>query len=93
MTNRTVPARTWLAARRAFIRTTAQAYAAALPIGGVNVVLLEQLTTAGSTALLLTAGAWIASPLIAGSAAFLSIVGAGVPDEYAAAARSSEPGL
>lgn len=81
MTN-TVPPATWLAARRGFIRTTSQGYAAALPIGGINVAALTAMTELGTTPLVLTGLAWIGSPLIAGLASFLSIVGAGVPDEY-----------
>lgn len=87
MTN-TVPAATWLAARRGFIRTTAQAYAAALPIGGINVAALTAMTELGTTPLVLTGLAWAGSPLIAGVASFLSIVGAGVPDEYGTAAQA-----
>lgn len=77
-----VPAATWLAARRGFIRTTSQAYAAAIPVGGINVTALAALTDLGTTGIVLTAVAWAASPLLAGVASFLSIVGSGVPDEY-----------
>lgn len=88
----TVPAATWLAARRGFIRTTSQAYAAALPVGGINVGSLMALTDLEPIWVILTVVAWLASPLIAGAASFLSIVGAGVPEEYAAAEPSS-PGM
>lgn len=83
--NDTVPAATWLAARRGFIRTTAQAYAAALPVGGVNVAALAALTDLGTLWVVLTIAAWAVSPIIAGAASFLSIVGGGIPEEYAAA--------
>lgn len=81
----TVPPETWLAARRAFIRTTAQSYAAVLPVGGVNVGALAALTDLEPLWLLLTIAAWVVSPIIAGAAAFLSIVGQGVPVEYVTA--------
>lgn len=91
MTTPTVPASTWLAARRGFLRTTAQAYAAAIPVGGVNVVALTALSDLGPWLLGLTVAAWLLSPLIAGTAAFLQIVGSGIPDEYAAAAAVPLP--
>lgn len=87
MTDSTVPAATWLAARRGFIRTTAQAYAAALPIGGLNVAALTTLTELDTIPLVLTGIAWFGSPLVVGVASFLSIVGSGVPDEYGNAAQ------
>lgn len=88
--NNAVPAATWLAARRGFIRTTSQAYAAAIPVGGINVAGLAALTDLDTTALVLTAAAWLGSPLLAGVASFLSIVGSGVPDEYASAVPFSD---
>jgi hypothetical protein len=88
---KTVPAATWLAARRGFIRTTAQSYAAALPVGGVNVAALAALTELGTFGLTLTIVAWVLAPLIAGLASFLSIVGGGIPSEYAAAVPFDNP--
>lgn len=89
----TIPVATWLAARRGFIRTTSQAYAAALPMGGVNVGALAALTDLEPLWIVLTIAAWAVSPLIAGAASFLSILGAGIPEEYVAAAVDPEGGL
>src|SRR5690606_40109260 len=86
------PAAAGGAARRGFIRTTSQAYAAALPVGGINVGSLMALTDLEPIWVILTIVAWLASPLIAGAASFLSIVSQGIPEEYAAA-EPSPPGM
>ncbi len=96
MTDRTIPTATLLAARRGFIRTTAQAYAAALPLGGLNAGVLLALLDLPTLVIVLTIGSWLISPIIAGAISFLSIVGDGVPDEYTRAgypARDPELGL
>lgn len=87
MSTPTVPATVVTAAKRAFIRTTAQAYAATLS-GGISVTAILAIVT-GQIDLLtvgVTLGVALVTPLIAGAAAYLSIIGAGVPAEYTAAA-------
>jgi len=80
-----IPTTTKRAAERAFIRTTAQAYAATLG-GGVTVTTILAIITGQIDPLTVgvTAGVALVSPLIAGVAAYASILGQGVPEEYAA---------
>lgn len=88
MSDPTVPASVVKAAKRGFIRTTAQAYAATLS-GGVTVTAVLAIVT-GEVDLLtagVTLGVAAVSPLLAGLASYLSIIGAGVPADYTAAAR------
>lgn len=78
-----VPARTSTAAKRGFIRTTAQAYAATLTTGLSASVVLGVVT--GEVQLiptLVTVGVSLASPLLAGGASYLSILSSGIPDDY-----------
>lgn len=87
MSDPTVPASVVKAAKRGFIRTTAQAYAATLS-GGITVTAVLAIVTGEID--LLTAGVTgavaLVSPLIAGAASYLSIIGQGVPADYTAAA-------
>jgi hypothetical protein len=79
-----VPSKTKIAAKRGFIRTTAQAYAATLTTGISASVVLG--IAAGEVQLvptLLTLGISLVSPLLAGGASYLSITAAGIPEEYA----------
>jgi hypothetical protein len=81
-----VPADTQLAAKRGFVRTTAQAYAATLTTG-ISATAVTSVV-AGEVQLvptLITVGVSLVSPLLAGAASYLSIVSKGIPDEYAAA--------
>lgn len=81
-----VPATTTRAAKRAFIRTTAQAYAATIPAGGVSAgVLASVVTNPDPVVLVTTALAALLSPPLAGLASALSILAKGIPDEYQAA--------
>lgn len=80
-----VPARTKLAAKRAFIRTTAQAYAGAIPTGISAAALASSLENPQPVQLAAVAIAWVAGPPLAGAASYLSILSRGIPDEYAAA--------
>ncbi len=87
-----VPARTRTAAKRGFIRTTAQAYAATLTTGLSASVVLGVVT--GEVQLiptLVTVGISLASPLLAGGASYLSILSSGIPDDYQA--NADERGL
>lgn len=81
-----IPADATLAAKRAFIRTTAQAYGTALA-GGLSGTLVLSLAT-GETPLVATLITWgvaAVSPLIAGASAYFSILSKGIPEDYATA--------
>ena len=81
-----VPAPVVIAAKRGFLRTTAQAYAATIPTGGVAVGSIVALIQDPDPVIIIaTAGAAILSPILAGSASALAILSAGVPVEYTAA--------
>lgn len=84
MSNSTIPATVRLAARRGFIRTTAQAYSTALA-GGASaatvIAIIEDSTSV--TAYAVTAAVAVLSPLLAGASSYLSIIARGVPEEYA----------
>lgn len=78
-----IPLNTRKAAKRGFIRTTAQGYAATLS-GGITVTAILaiisgeiDLLTAG-----VTLGVALVSPLIAGAASYLSITSKGIPEDY-----------
>lgn len=83
MSEKVIPADVVLAAKRGFVRTTAQTYAATIPTGGVSAALLTQ-AAADPAAFALAAAAALVSPLLAGLASYLSIIGSGVPTEYQA---------
>jgi hypothetical protein len=83
MSEKVIPADVVLAAKRGFVRTTAQTYAATIPTGGVSAALLAQ-AAADPAAFALAAAAALVSPLLAGLASYLSIIGSGVPTEYQA---------
>ena len=78
-----IPEHVRLAARRGFIRTTAQGYAATLTGGiaasGILAVVNGEVdyVTVG-----VTIGVALVSPLAAGLASYLSIISKGIPDEY-----------
>lgn len=83
MSNHLIPADTKLAAKRGFIRTTAQGYAATLSGGIATTVVLSivngeiDLMTAG-----VTFGVAVLSPLVAGLASYMSITASGIPEDY-----------
>jgi hypothetical protein len=80
-----VPADAQLAAKRGFIRTTAQAYGTALA-GGITVAAVSDAfakATEGQWApLIIAAAVTILSPVIAGAASALSILANGIPADY-----------
>lgn len=83
MSEKTVPADLLIAAKRGFIRTTAQSYATSLS-GGISAsaILAFMESTASWEAFAIT---WIVaalSPLLAGLGSYLSIIGEGIPSEY-----------
>lgn len=82
----TIPLTVIKAAKRGFIRTTAQAYAATLS-GGIATTAVLAIVT-GTVDLLtagVTLGVALASPPVAGLASYLSIIAKGVPTDYLAA--------
>lgn len=83
MSDAVVPAATRLAAKRAFIRTTAQAYAATLG-GGVTVTGVLAIITGqvDLVTVIVTLAVALVSPVLAGAASYASILGAGIPDDY-----------
>lgn len=78
-----IPLNTKKAAKRGFIRTTAQGYAATLS-GGVTVTAILAIAT-GEVDLLtagVTLGVALVSPLLAGLASYLTITAKGIPEDY-----------
>jgi len=81
MSSEIIPVNTRTAARRAFIRTTAQALSTSIPTGAVTGAALSGADPA-VIGWAITAAAL--SSLAAGTAAFLSIISKGVPEDYQA---------
>ncbi|MFF2388945.1 hypothetical protein [Agromyces sp. NPDC058104] len=80
-----VPEGVKLAAKRGFVRTTAQAYAATLATGIPTAAAVVQLVNDPAGWLLagVTVGLAIVTPVLAGGAAYLSILSKGIPEAYA----------
>ncbi len=75
-----VPANTQLAAKRGFIRTASQSLATSLVIpGGITLALTQDF----ALAVLLGAGSMVASAIINGLQSYFSILGQGIPEDYA----------
>lgn len=83
MTEKIVPSDVQLAAKRGFIRTTAQAASTALA-GGVTSAGVLQVVSGEIpvSAALVIAGVTVVSPFIAGLASYFSILSKGIPAEY-----------
>lgn len=83
MTDEIIPAAEKLAAKRAFIRTTYQAYAATLSTGLPSAAAIVTLIQDSTGWLLagITVGLALVSPLVAGAAAYAQNRG-GLPQEY-----------
>ena len=78
----TIPVEVRLAAKRGFIRTTAQAYAATLTAGAVTSVvglIADPSNWLTVTVAVVTA---IATPPVAGLASYLNILSNGIPQAY-----------
>jgi hypothetical protein len=90
MTDALVPAPVKLAAKRGFIRTTSQAYAATLTTGIPSAAAIVTLVQDPTGWLLagITLALAVVSPPAAGLASYLSITAKGLPEEYAAAASN-----
>ena len=80
-----VPQDAQLAAKRGFIRTTAQAYGTALA-GGITVVAVSdafrQVTEGNPVPLIIAALVTVLSPIVAGAASYFSILSSGIPADY-----------
>ncbi len=84
-TTAVVPASVQLAAKRGFVRTTAQAYASTIPAGGVSAAaLIAFVRNPDPVVLACTAIAAVVSPPLAGFASWLSILSKGLPADYTA---------
>lgn len=87
MTGPIIPPAVKLAAKRGFVRTTAQAYAATLTTGiSASVVLGIVTGTVEIVPTFVTIGISLVTPPIAGAASYLTITSKGIPEEYANAA-------
>lgn len=84
MTDPVVPPSVRLAAKRGFIRTTYQAYAATLGTGLPSAATILALIQDPTGWLLagITVGLAVVTPPLAGLASFLSITAKGLPDDY-----------
>ncbi len=78
-----VPDKTLVAAKRGFIRTTAQSYGATLTTGiSASVVLGVVTGEVQVIPTLVTMAVSLAAPVIAGAASYFSILGDGIPEDY-----------
>lgn len=78
-----IPDATEVAAKRGFIRTTAQAYAATIPAGGISAATIMSVVDSPDPVLIVaTVASALLSPLLAGAASYLSILAKGIPDDY-----------
>lgn len=85
-----IPGAIKLAAKRGFLRTTAQAYAATIPAGGVSAaVIAAVVNNPDPVTIWTTIGAALLSPPLAGLASYLSILSSGIPTDYELAALGS----
>lgn len=88
-----IPAGVKLAAKRAFVRTTYQAYAATLSAGIAATAIIGIIR--GEVDLVETAvyaGVAVLSPPVAGLAAYLSVSSKGIPEDYIPAAIDKASG-
>ena len=87
VTDRLIPVDATRAATRAGIRTAAQTLASAIPAGGVVLALTGDWWTAA----LLGSGSAVVSSMLAGAAAYLSILSKGIPEDYAPVVDGGAP--
>lgn len=91
MSDQIIPAPVRLAAKRAFVRTTYQAYAATLGAGiAVTAILAIVRGDVDLIETAITAGVALASPPLAGLAAYLDVSSKGIPQDYVPAAIRQE---
>lgn len=84
-TEKLIPANAQLAAKRGFIRTTAQAYGTSLA-GGITLALatdaFQQIASGDPWPLVLSGAVAVFSPVLAGAASYFSILARGIPADY-----------
>jgi len=90
--SKVIPDAVRLAAHRAFVRTTCQAYAATLSAGLPSATAIVALIQDQSAWLLagITVMLALVSPLAAGGTAYLQWIAKGLPDDYLPAAREQQ---
>lgn len=89
MSERIIPSKVQVAARRAFARTSMQVAAATLPTGGVSAIAVASMVEDPNPVAVVSAvAAWVSAPLIGGAVAYLQVMSSGIPDEYADAVRA-----
>ena len=89
MSDRIIPTKVRLAAKRAAVRTWMQTAAATVPAGGISAVVLAQTIEDPNPVALVAAGiAWLSTPFGAAAVAYLQVASDGIPDEYAEAVRA-----
>lgn len=88
---KTIPTNVLLAAKRAFVRTTAQAYATALA-GGISTTAILSLMVgdANWVEYIITWVVALISPILAGLASYLNIIGDGIPEAYRGLAEEDD---
>ena len=78
-----VPAAVRLAAKRGFLRTWSQSFAATIPSGGVSVAavlgFIQEPDPLLIAAIVLSS---LLSPVLGGTASYFSILSSGIPEEY-----------
>ena len=78
-----IPGNTHLAAKRGFLRTTAQSYAASIGTGVVSAgTLIATAQNPDPVVLICTGVAAVLTPLLAGTASYLNILSRGIPEDY-----------
>lgn len=91
MSERIIPEAVKIAAKRGFVRTTFQSYAATLTAGVPSAAAIVALIQDPTGWLLagITVGLAVVAPPAAGLASYLQITAKGLPEEYVAAAAVS----
>ena len=87
MSDRLIPVDATVAAKRAFVRTAAQSLASVIPTAAVVI----GITGDWWLSAMLGAASAVVTALLAGSAAYLSILSKGIPEDYAPRISGGEP--
>lgn len=90
MPDTVIPPEARLAARRAFVRTTAQAYSATLTVGLLTSVVSLILNPSEWITVLVAVILAMLAPMLAGLVAYFQWLAKGIPDAYAALADAEE---
>lgn len=87
-----IPPDLHVAAKRAFVRTTAQAYAATLSGGGITVAMLVSLIKEPDWVVIIsTLVVALLTPFVAGLVAYLNIMSKGIPEAYSGVVTDIPP--